>query len=346
MKILQVMAGGKHGGAETAFVDFCIAQHESGEDIEVVTRPNDIRVPQLVNAGIKVHTAPFGGFIDVYTPWKIARIIKSFKPEIVQTWMSRASQKLPAAKKDKPYRVVARLGGYYKIKNFSKVDGFVGVTPDLVQHLIRAGVAEERVQSIPNFAETEKVSELIKRSDFDTPENATVLLALGRLHRAKAFDTLIKAVKDIENIVLWIAGEGPDREKLEAQIAADNLQHKIKLLGWRSDRAALFAVADICVFPSRHEPFGTVFVQAWAQQTPLVTTASQGPAQFVRDGEDGLVVPIDDIAALKAAIERVMDDKDLAQMLVQNGLKRYQNEFIKDICLAAYKAFYNKVLAS
>lgn len=58
MKILQVMAGAEQGGAETAFVDICIALHEAGERVEVVTRPNAVRVPQLEQAGIKVHTAP------------------------------------------------------------------------------------------------------------------------------------------------------------------------------------------------------------------------------------------------------------------------------------------------
>ena len=47
MKILQVMAGAPHGGAETAFVDMCLAMHEAGEQIEVATRANDIRVPKL-----------------------------------------------------------------------------------------------------------------------------------------------------------------------------------------------------------------------------------------------------------------------------------------------------------
>jgi hypothetical protein len=69
MKILQVMAGARHGGAETAFVDMCLAMHEAGEIIQVVTRRNDLRVPQLRDAGIGVHTLRFGGRLDVFTPW-------------------------------------------------------------------------------------------------------------------------------------------------------------------------------------------------------------------------------------------------------------------------------------
>ncbi len=340
------MAGGAHGGAETAFVDMCIAQHEAGQEIEVVTRPNPIRVPQLRKAGITVHMLPFGGAIDIYTPHKIAAIIRKFKPAIVQTWMSRAPAKLPSwntAKGPKPYRVLARLGGYYKIKYFKNADYFATITPDIKRHLVEHGIAAERVRHINNFAETEEAPVPVNRADTDTPEDAKVLLTLGRLHRAKAFDTLIRTVAEIPDAYLWIAGEGPDRAELEALIAALNVQQRVKLLGWREDRAALFQAADICVFPSRYEPFGTVFVQAWAQGVPLVTTAAAGPMQFIRDEEDALVVPIDDVPALKVAIERVMHDEELAIKLVANGTQRYLGEFTKEGMLKAYSDFYRDI---
>ena len=95
MKILQVMAGSPHGGAETAFVDMCLAMQEFGMDIEVATRDNPVRVPRLEQAGIKVHKLPFGGAVDVYTGWRLSKIIKDFSPVIVQTWMARAAQKTP-----------------------------------------------------------------------------------------------------------------------------------------------------------------------------------------------------------------------------------------------------------
>ncbi len=65
MKILQVMAGNDHGGAETAFVDMCIAMRDAGMTIEVATRDSPVRVPVLEKAGIKVHKLPFGG--PIYT---------------------------------------------------------------------------------------------------------------------------------------------------------------------------------------------------------------------------------------------------------------------------------------
>lgn len=346
LKILQVMAGAPHGGAETAFVDMCLAMHEAGQIQEIVTRANPIRVPQLRGAGLKVHTLPFGAALDIYTPWAIRRIIQKFQPDIVQTWMSRAGQKIPKAAGDKDYLVCSRLGGYYKLKNFKQTDIFTTITPKIREFLIENGVEPDSVRHINNFAETEISPQKLSRvGDMNTPEDSFVMLALGRLHESKALDVLIKAMTDLpDKIVLWIAGEGPDREQLKNLIATLRLEKRVKLLGWRSDRAALFQACDICVFPSRYEPFGTVFVQSWAQERPVITSTADGPIQFVRDGEDGLIFPIDDEAALKAAILRLYEDKGLRQNLVKNGLKRYKNEFTKDQCVKNYIGFYQEVL--
>ncbi len=347
MKILQVMAGGKHGGAETAFVDMCIALHEAGEIIEVVTRANPIRVPRLEAAGIRVHTLPFAGKIDVFTSWRIKKIIQKFKPEIVQSWMSRGARYVPAWQESwaiPRYLHVARLGGYYKLKYFKTADYFAPITPMIQDYLVGKGIALEKTRLINNFAETENGEGLINRAQFDTPEEALLLVGLGRLHPSKAFDTLIKVAAAMPEVYVWIAGEGPQRKELEVLIEELDLQQRVKLLGWRSDRAVLLRTADICAFISRFEPFGTVLVQSWAQKTPVVCAKADGPRQFVRDGEDGLLVEIDDEEQMIAAFQRLRGDKALCARLVENGYRRYKNEFTKEKCLQAYLEYYHDAL--
>lgn len=351
MKILHVMAGAKHGGAETACIDLCLAMHEAGLDVALATRRNDARNARLIDAGIAVYTMPFGGAVDLYTPFALRRVIKQFQPDVIQGWMQRGPAKIPAWRPDmgvSRYHVFARLGGYYKLKYFTSVEHFTTITPDIKRHLVDHGVPDDHVRHINNFAETENEKDInpIDRAEFDTPDDAPLLLGLGRLHDAKGFDTLIAAVSEIPDIHLWIAGEGPDRVKLEALIAQLDCADRVKLLGWRDDRAALFRAVDLCVFSSRYEPFGTVFVQAWANHTPLVTTNADGPRQFVRDGEDGIVVPIDDIAAMKAAIQRAVSEPKLCKSLVKNGYERYENEFTKSRCVAQYLDYYQDVIKS
>lgn len=347
MKILQVMAGAEHGGAEMAFVDMCIALHEAGEEIEVVTRANDVRVPLLQGAGLTVHTAPFGGAVDVYTHWRVGKIISKFQPQIVQTWMSRAAQKTPnwASLKSTPrYLNVARLGGYYKVSNFRSMDYFVTITPDLKRHLVDGGIAPEKIEHINNFAETESTVIPVKKTDLDTPDDAPVLLTLARLHENKALDILIRTLPDLPGVYAWLAGEGPDRGKLEKLAEELGVKDRVKFLGWRTDRAALLRACDVCVFASRIEPFGTVFAQAWLEKTPVIVSDADGPRQFCRDGEDSLMVARDDIGALRDAIARLLGSAELRATLVKNGYQRYINEFTKEKCVSAYMGFYLEIL--
>lgn len=347
MKILQVMAGAPEGGAETAFIDFCIAQKKAGVDVVVATRPNRIRVPALERENIPVYQYPFGGKIDVFTSFAMRRLIAREKPQIVQTWMARAAAKLPVwrdADGKKPYRIVSRLGNYYKIKNFAQSDYFTTITPMIREYLIENGVHPDAVRHINNFAETEEDVKPVSRQQFDTPGDVPLLLTLSRLHDAKALDILLKALVGLPGVYLWMAGDGPLRSELVSMAKELGVMDRVKFLGWRTDRAALLEAADVLVFPSRFEPFGTTFVQAWAHKVPLVTSDADGPRQFVKDGEDGLVVERDNIEQLRHAIDRMLSNPDLKKSLIKNGYRRYEGEFTKDKCLEAYMDFYQEIL--
>lgn len=347
LKILQCMAGAPHGGAETAFVDMCLALQQAGQHIEVVTRPHATRVPRLEQAGIKVHQLPFGGPLDLYTAFRIRRIIAAFQPRLVQTWMSRAARKVARwqPRMGNPhYLVVSRLGGYYKLKNFTHTDFFIANTADIRRFLLDQGISGDRVVHIDNFTEPGKPTNTLKRADFDTPDDAPLLLALGRLHPSKAFDTLLRALVDVPDAWLWIAGEGPQRNVLQRLGAQLGVSSRIRFLGWREDRADLFRQADLCVFPSRYEPFGNVVIQAWAHRVPLVTSAADGPRQYVTDGKNGLLVTVDDVKGFSEAINRLLGNQTLQKKIIEQGYRRYREAFTRTQCIDNYLRFYCQCL--
>ena len=345
MRVIQVMAGSAHGGAETAFEDISLALSAAGIEQKIILRNNNPeRVKKFRDAGIVVETLPFGGALDFYTSWRIKKIIADFKPQIVQTWMSRATYKTPASKNPKKYLKVARLGGYYGLKYYKGTDSFVANTSDIRDYLIREGVAEDKAKVIHNFALEEKVEKSLTKADLNTPENAVVLLSLARYHQAKALDTLLKSVVDLPDVHVWLAGEGPQEKELKRLATDLGISDRTHFLGWRRDRAALMKAADICVFPSRFEPFGNVVVQAWAQKIPLICSKSQGPLQYVRDGEDASMFDIDNVEQLTLKIREMMFDKQLCTRLVDAGYTRYQNEFTREKIVADYIAYYEDIV--
>ncbi len=347
LRVIQVMAGAADGGAETAFIDMCLAMHAAGVQQHVLLRAHKIRQERLEAAGVPYTTLPFGGPVDLYTPWRIKRIIKVFQPHIVQTWMSRAAQRLPKRPKNADYLVFSRLGGYYALKHFPQTDYFVTITPAIRDYLINAGVAPVRVQHINNFAEMEQGNVTpVSRASLQTPDTAKVALCLSRLHTSKALDVLIKAAVDIPDLHVWLAGSGPEEGALRALAASCQCADRIHFLGWRNDRAALLAAADMFILPSRYEPFGTAFIQPWMARRPLIACDADGPRQFVRDYVDGLLIPRDDVPAMQAAIRHLIDDPALVAFLCQNGYDHYQESFTKDKTVAAYLEYYAAALVA
>jgi glycosyltransferase involved in cell wall biosynthesis len=323
MRLLQAMAGARRGGAEAFFERFAAALGRAGDEQLALVRHAD-RVARLEAACVPARRLAFGGALDLLTPLRFRAVAREFGPDLVLTWMSRATRACPRG----DFVHVARLGGYYDLRHYRGCDHLVGNTRDIVEWMVQAGWPRERAHYLPNFVAPPEAAPAPR------PEG-TLALALGRLHRNKAFDILIDAVAAVPALHLWLAGEGPERAALEAQ--ARPLGARVRFLGWRDDAASLLAAADILVCPSRHEPLGNVVLEAWAAGVPVVAAASRGPAALVADGEDGLLVPVDDAAALAAALARLDGDAALRARLAEAGRRRWQAEFTEAAVIGRWR---------
>jgi glycosyltransferase involved in cell wall biosynthesis len=332
MRLLQAMAGADRGGAEGFFERLTCALQRTGIEQRVLIRNNPRRAKLLRAAGVDTTELPFGGALDIATRLGFRKAAGAFKPDVVLTWMNRASKFCPKG----DYVRVGRLGGYYDLKYYRGFDHLVGNTQDICNWIMGQGWSRERVHYLPNFVDCAKAEPVAR------PEGK-LILALGRLHGNKAFDVLIKAMPAIPGAQLWLAGEGPLRAELEQLAASLGVAGRVRFLGWREDVAALMAAADIFVCPSRHEPLGNVVIEAWAQGLPVVATASEGPRQLITPGLDGLLTPVDDPVALAAAITDVAEDADLAARLGTGGRAAYERDFTEAAVVARYLAFFDKV---
>jgi glycosyltransferase involved in cell wall biosynthesis len=340
MKLLHVMAGAPTGGAENIFLECVLALSEGGLSQAVVTRPNNaFRRDSLKARGIEVLHADFNPLFRRQTNCAIERAIAVQKPDLIQYWMGRAGTFA------KPGRApqIGWYGGYYKRERFRRCDFHIALTEDIARHIVAEGAPPGRVTVIRTFAEFAPAPPADRRR-LDTPQDAPLLLALARLHWKKGLDVLLKALPEVPEAYLWIAGEGPLRAELEALARSLGLAARVRFLGWRDDRAALLAASDICVFPSRYEPFGTVTVDAWAAKRPLIAAAAQGPKAYVTDGADGLLVPIDDVGALAQAICRVIREPGLKEQLVEGGTRSHEARFTKAVYIRESLAFYAHVI--
>jgi glycosyltransferase involved in cell wall biosynthesis len=342
MRVLHVMAGAKEGGAENIMLESVMALADAGVEQAVVTRAdNDFRLKRFREKGIRVETAAFSKLWPFPTRAAITRLIRAFKPDVAEFWMGRAGEFAPLSFRE---RSIGWYGGYYKLSRFKNCAWHVGLTKDLLRHIRDQGVPENRAAIIHTYADFAGAAPA-DRAALNTPANAPVALALARLHEKKGLDTLLDATAKVPGLYVWIAGDGPLEAELKAHCARLKLDDRVRFLGWRNDRGALLAASTFVAFPSRYEPFGTVTVDAWAAARPLVAADAVGPAAYVVDGVNGLLIPKNDPDALAGAMQRVISEPGLAARLVAGGRTSYEATFTRGAFVRDSLAFYERVAA-
>jgi glycosyltransferase involved in cell wall biosynthesis len=340
MRILHAIAGAPVGGAETFAQDAILALHERGVGQTVLTRPYPTVMRRYAEAG--VDAKPFGFSTMDRMLFRGARFrTEAEGADLVHAWMSRAASFIPA---QMPCPVIGWFGDYYDRKYFRRADFFFTVTPDISRYVVATGARPHRVFTVNTFG-TMPDSPPVDRATLNTPADAPVLLVLARMHQVKGIDTMLHALARVPDVFLWLAGEGPARTKYQALATSLGLDARVRFLGWRNDRKALLEACDVCVLPSRHEPFGTVIIEAWAMTKPLVATAAAGARQYVTDGVTGLLCPIEDADALADRLRRVLGDATLRRAIAEAGHAAYLKDFTRDIVVDRLCATYERCRA-
>ena len=343
MRILQVIAGAEYGGAEEFFIRLCQALQFRGVDQRVLLRPHPDRESLLSGQGIPLLTTAFGGVFDWRSGQRFQHEIEHFSPDIVLTWMSRATRFCPAKNSSRSFVHVGRLGGYYDLRYYRHCDHLIGNTSDIIAYLTSQGWPKERAHYLPNFVSS-STSKPITRAELGFPEDRPLLLSMGRLHPNKAFDVLLKALTQIPDAVLCIAGSGELDSYLRSLAITLGINRRVRFLGWRSDVASLFAAADIYVCPSRIEPLGNVIIEAWAQGVPVVASSAIGPRTLIDDGQTGLLFLVDDPDSLAVQVRKCLDDMASAKGMARSGKAEFEKRFSASIVVDQYLNLFQNLM--
>jgi glycosyltransferase involved in cell wall biosynthesis len=330
--LLHLMGSSGDGGAETYFLSLVGALRREGVTQAVALRPHAARERALAEIGIPTKVLPFTRF-DLTTRPRVAAYARRMGAKTLLAWMSRAASRMPNG----PWKRVGRLGGYYDLRFFGGCDLLVANTTDIRDYILRRGWAPNRVVHIANFAEADG-HRALPRSVCSTPENVPLLLSMGRLHREKGHDVTLHALTQLPDAWLWLAGSGPEEGALKLLARSLGVADRVRFLGWREDAGALYRAADLCVFPSRAEPLGNVVMQAWVYGSPIIASRAIGPAHLIRDGEDGLLVPVGDSYALASGIRRLLDDAALRGRMREAGFLRATAECDRDAVVQQWRS--------
>ncbi len=331
---------GKEGGAERFFVNLATAFGDRGIAQRFIVRPGRIWRDEIAALGPTIESeyrriSPKA----LWLRWQVSKIVREWKPDVVMAWMSRSSRLVPAHGNSVR---LTRLGDYPRhLKNFRNNDLIVANAPGIAEACVQLGWTKP-VKVVSNFVR-ETTIKPVSRASMGTPEDAFLVVGTGRFIRRKGFDVLIKAVAQIPDAWLWLIGEGDKRAEMEQLVQELGMADRTRFTGWVEEPMNYVAAGSIFVMPSRHEPLGNVVLEAWQADVPVVSTRSEGPSWFIRDGEDALMCDIDDVDGTLAAINRIRTDDQLAAKLREQGRARLDADFRKDAVVDAYLDLFNQM---
>jgi glycosyltransferase involved in cell wall biosynthesis len=347
--------GSRHsGGAEMFFSRLVNPLSDSGHGVSTITRANSMVSRELAADIEQAHV----GMYNVRDPLSrmfISRIIGAKDPDIVQTYMGRATR-LTRVPRGSHAIHVSRLGGFYKLDGYRHADAWVGNTRSICDYLIENRFPADRVFLIPNFVETgpPPPAEVLLgiKDGLNIPEEALIILGVGRFMEKKGFRHLIEAFSQLPDTIqgrpahLLIAGSGPEEKKLISLASRLGIAHRVHWAGWQTDPGPYYALADVFVCPSLHEPLGNVILEAWSHEVPVISTRTHGALELIEDGVSGLLVPCGDSNAISMALVNILiQESEAAKGLAREGVSLLRQKYSKNTIVRSYLDLYDHLLA-
>jgi len=196
------------------------------------------------------------------------------------------------------------------------------LTRNVTRLFVQSGTIQDRLKTWGNIP-SEVLYPPPPQRPYRTDGYGDFILAVSRLQRLKRLDLLVEAFASIrnKNLKAVIIGDGPEQTSLERRIRELDLAGRISLIGSTDEESLLdyYAGCRAVFFSPFHEDYGFITVEAFASGKAVLTTSdSGGPAELVRDGESGFVVPAD-AKAVAARLDELAEDKALAEKMGQSG---------------------------
>jgi phosphatidylinositol alpha-mannosyltransferase len=349
------------GGVQAQVLGIGRALRERGHEV-LVLAPCDGPPPEpwITTIGTSILNATNGSIApiapDLSTQLRVMRALRSERFDVVHLHEPFVPGPCATTLVMKPAPLV---GTFHAAGNPSDYQSFAWVARPMGRRLDRmVAVSNEARRMVEptlggdwtvlfNGVDVERIA---SAEPWQRPEGRRVVLFVGRHEERKGLSVLLDAVASLpDDVVVWVAGEGPQTDGLRARHASD---HRIEWIGRIPDaeRDARMAAADVFCAPSiRGESFGVILLEAMAAGTPVVASGISGYTQVAGPLDGGDVAaqlpPPGDPVALAASISEVLDDPDLAQRLRAAGSARADRFSMSRLC-DEYLRLYSGVMSS
>jgi glycosyltransferase involved in cell wall biosynthesis len=186
------------------------------------------------------------------------------------------------------------------------------------------------------------------RKKWNIDQRAAVIGIVSKLWEGKGHAILLEAFKalkkEMKDAFLVIVGEGDLYDKLVRIANRNGLSDSVLFTGFQLDVSEIIATFDVAVLPSFFEGMGRVLLESMAMGKPVVASRVGGIPDLVENGVNGLLVTPGDTQELADALQKILNDKKLAQRLGKEGQKRVKEQFSADVMVQSIEKVYREFL--
>ena len=174
------------------------------------------------------------------------------------------------------------------------------------------------------------------------------LIIVGRIEKIKGHQYLFDAMPDImevfPDVKLLILGNGAEKEQLVNQAAALGIENNISFLGYQQNPYDHIVQSDIIVLPSLFEPFGLVYIEAFALKTPVVAFDVPASNELITNNETGILVPVYDSRVMAEKIIYLLQNPLERKRLAENGFNKYTDYYLTSRMISETTSWYSTIL--
>jgi len=228
------------------------------------------------------------------------------------------------------------------------VDRYLAVSREIADELVeRLGWPEEKIEVVYNAVDVARAAVEAPsglRQQLGGGEGRPLVLTPARLDAQKGHRVLFEAIRQLPDATFLLAGEGPEREPLEALAAQLGIADRVRFLGRREDVPELLAACDVFALPSLYEGSSLALLEAMAAGIPIVSSAIGGTEELIEDGRSGLLAAPGDAEGLAAALRRVLGDRELGEGLAARARERVEAGLTREGMAARVSGVYRELL--
>ena len=334
IRVLEAITPSRVGGAEVSVANLCESLPELGAHVELFCPAGRPFVHYAAKRGMQCVTWKTHGKLDPITLFRLRSLIKKRGFDVIHTHLSTAGLLGALAAKLAGKPSVAHVHGLNTATCFRYSTLVIAVSEAVKEHLCAQGMREQNVRVVHNgvdLSKYEPVSPTDAKLKLGYDPEAPLFGVFGRLSNEKgqrvALEGMFIFLESHPNARLVLAGDGPDRDDLEAAADALGIGTSVQFAGFVHNVWHLMSACDAVIVPSFKEGFGLAAVEAMALERPVVASAVGGLKEIVVHGETGFLVAPNDPHAVAQSLMHLVEDESLAESLGKRGRERVEEHF-------------------